>query len=108
MAWVSMRGSKATIARPDGGRDNHFICHCWSETCLHNYMKENTLKLEDSWSMVKEKIKEANIDITDEDLVYTPGQEEELLDRLSPKMHMSREELKSWIESVSANKGIAS
>lgn len=68
----------------------------------------NTLKLETPWSEVKEKIKEVNYDLTDTDLLYVPGKEDELLNRLSKKMHKSIEEVKGWIESISHTKGRAS
>ena len=72
-------------------------------------MKEkNTLKLVSSWPETKEKLKENNIELTDEDLVYQPGREEELLSHLGKKMNRPPEEIRSWIESVSANKGQAS
>ncbi len=71
-------------------------------------MDNYQLKLEAPWEEVKERIKEVNLEITDEDLVYTPGKEKELLERLSKRMHKDIEEVKGWVESVSANKGKAS
>lgn len=71
-------------------------------------MDNYQLKLESPWEEVKERIKEVNLEITDEDLVYAPGKEKELLERLSKKMHKDIEEVKGWVESVSANKGKAS
>jgi hypothetical protein len=70
--------------------------------------EHNNLKLVDPWSVVKEKIKESNIELTDADLIYEPGGADELLDHLAKKMNMSQEEIRFWIESVSANKGKAS
>jgi hypothetical protein len=69
---------------------------------------EDTLKLEAPWEQVKEKLKEINIDLSDEDLDYAPGRENALLHRLAEKMNRSTGEIKAWIESVSANKGKAS
>jgi len=66
------------------------------------------LKLEKEWSAVKEMLKEVNSDLTDEDLQYTPGEEDQLLQRLSDKMNRSKEHIQSWIESVSSNSGKAS
>ena len=66
------------------------------------------LKLEDPWPEVKERLKEVNVELTDEDLDYTPGQEKELLQRLSKKMNKDIPAVKAWIESVSSNKGKAS
>ena len=47
---------------------------------------------------------ENDLSLTDEDLDYEPGREEELLDRLHERMHKSKEEIKAYIESVSFNK----
>ena len=66
------------------------------------------LHLEAPWEEVKERLKEVNTDLTDEDLRYEPGREKILLEKLSRKMHRSEEEIRKWIESVSANKGKAS
>lgn len=71
-------------------------------------MANQKLKLETPWPEVKEKIKEVNYDLTDADLVYEPGKEDELLNRLSKKMHKSAEEVKGWIESISHTKNRAS
>lgn len=71
---------------------------------MNNYQ----LKLEAPWPEVKEKLKEVNTDLTDEDLRYEPGREKELLERLSKIMHKDPDAIKAWIESVSYNKGKAS
>lgn len=69
---------------------------------------ENILNLKAPWDEVKEKIKENNIELTDEDLELIPGQEQKLLRHLAVKMERSPEEIKAWIESISSNKGQAS
>jgi uncharacterized protein YjbJ (UPF0337 family) len=71
-------------------------------------MGNNSINLSAPWPQVKEKIKESNVELTDEDLDYSPGREEELLSRLAKKMNRTPEEVRAWIESVSANKGKAS
>jgi hypothetical protein len=68
---------------------------------------EKFLKLNSSWDEVKEKIKEINPEITDSDLVLDHANEEAVFEKLSKKLHKSVEEVKAWIESVSANKTIA-
>jgi len=75
---------------------------------LLNSNMNQQLKLEKEWSDVKEMLKEVNSDLTDEDLQYTPGEEDQLLQRLSDKMNRSKEHIQSWIESVSSNSGKAS
>ena len=66
------------------------------------------LKLQAPWEEVKERMKENNISLIDEDLVYEPGQEEALLARLEKKMKRSRQQIKDLIESISANASRAS
>ena len=72
------------------------------------YMETDQLKLEKSWERVKETLKEINVELTDDDLAYEPGKEDQLLERLEKKMKKSKAEIKALIESVSANKGKAS
>lgn len=71
-------------------------------------MEAYQLKLQKPWDTVKETLKEINVELTDEDLAYEPGQEEQLLERLEKKMKKSKQEIKALIESVSANEGKAS
>lgn len=70
-------------------------------------MNENELKLEAPWEEVKEMLQEINVHLTDEDLTYERGKENQLLERLSQKLNKSVPEVKCWIESVSHNKGLA-
>ena len=71
-------------------------------------MNELKLKLESHWEEVKEKLKEANSELTDEDLEYEPGKERELLERLSTIIGKDIDWVKAWVESVSYTRGIAS
>jgi hypothetical protein len=68
--------------------------------------KTSKLHLAAPWPEVKEKIKEANIELTDADLDF--GEEEAMLKHLGRKMKRSKDDVKAWIESLSANKGKAS
>jgi hypothetical protein len=65
---------------------------------------QNLLKLQTDWDEVKERLKENDVTLSDEDLEYQPGQEEELINRLSAKMKKSPDDVKKYIESVSVNK----
>jgi hypothetical protein len=80
----------------------------WPECWMPLIMTNTKLNLAAPWPEVREKIKEINVELTDEDLAYGPGKEDELLDHLSRKMHRHPEDVKSWIESISANRGKAS
>jgi uncharacterized protein YjbJ (UPF0337 family) len=70
-------------------------------------MENLRLNLNAPWAEVKELIKEANFELTDEDLEYEPGREEELLGRLEGKLGKSKFQIKALIESISHNRGIA-
>ena len=65
------------------------------------------LKLEAPWEVVRERMKESNINLTDADLVYEPGKEDELLSRLEKILNKSRPEIIAYIESISSNKDLA-
>jgi hypothetical protein len=71
-------------------------------------MKDIHLKLNAPWQEVKEKLKEVNAGLTDEDLQYEPGKEMELIERLSGILKREPEHIKALIESISATRTIAS
>jgi len=67
-------------------------------------MKNSTvLKLQAPWEKVKERMKENDINLTDEDLEYIPGKEEELIQRLAKIMNKSHDQVVAYIESISSN-----
>jgi uncharacterized protein YjbJ (UPF0337 family) len=70
-------------------------------------MDTKKLRLFASWEEVREKLKETNVNLTDEDLDYQPGKEDELLERLQKKINKPRNEIREFIESVAVNKGKA-
>jgi hypothetical protein len=70
-------------------------------------MGTSILKLCAPWEEVKEKIKEINIELTDEDLEYEEGNPDILLERLAIKLKRSKEQVKAFIESISYTDGIA-
>jgi len=61
------------------------------------------LKLHAPWEVVKERLKENDIDLTDDDLNYEPGKEDELLNHLQHKMNKDKNAIKAYIESISSN-----
>lgn len=48
-------------------------------------------------------MKENDIHLTDEDLEYEQGREDELLERLQGKMNRSKQQIRDYIESISSN-----
>lgn len=51
------------------------------------------LKLKGNWNEIKGKLKEKYGELTDDDLVYAEGQEDQLLGRLQKKTGAAKEEL---------------
>ncbi len=58
------------------------------------------LQLKGGWNQVKGKIKQAYGDLTDDDLLYEEGKDDETLGKLQQKTGKSREELVKWINSL--------
>jgi uncharacterized protein YjbJ (UPF0337 family) len=71
-------------------------------------MQPISLKLDAPWKKVKEKMKENDSTLTDDDLNYVLGKENELLEHLANKMRKDKWAVKAYIESISANSHIAS
>ena len=65
------------------------------------------MRLQSPWETVKERMKENDINLTDADLEYEPGKEEELIQRLEKLMNKPRQQVIAYIESISANEGMA-
>jgi len=51
------------------------------------------LQVKGKWNIVKGKLKQKYADLTDDDLTYAEGKEDELLGRLQEKTGKAREEL---------------
>jgi len=58
------------------------------------------LELKGKWNELKGKIKEAHGDLTDNDLRYEEGKEDELYGRLQQKLGKSRDEVVRWLRSL--------
>jgi len=71
-------------------------------------MNTDKLKLQAEWSEVKERLKENNIELTDDDLQYEPGKDNELLERLQEKNEQDQSRNQDLLESISYNKPQAS
>jgi len=68
---------------------------------------QNKLRLQAPWETVKERMKENDVNLTDEDLEYIPGKEEELIKRLEKVMNRSRAQVIAYIESIASNENLA-
>lgn len=55
------------------------------------------LDLKGKWNQVKGQLKQKYANLTDDDLQFVEGKEEELLGRLQEKTGQSKQELRDWI-----------
>ena len=58
----------------------------------------NSLRMKGTWNEVKGKLKQKYGDLTDDDLTYAEGKEDELLGKLQKKLGKTKDEIKSEIE----------
>lgn len=58
------------------------------------------LEWQGKWNEVKGKVKQAYADLTDDDLKYEEGKDDELLGKLQQKTGKGRDELVDWIKSL--------
>ena len=63
-------------------------------------MESWKLKLKGDWNETKGKIKQAYGDLSDDDLKYEEGKDDELVGRLQKKMGKTKEEVINWIQSL--------
>ena len=61
-------------------------------------MESWKLNLKGNWNEIKGKAKSEYADLTDDDLLYEEGKDDELLGRLQKKIGKTKEEVKNWIE----------
>lgn len=56
------------------------------------------LKFNGSWNDVKGKIKQQYGDLTDDDLTYEEGKDDEFVGKMQKKLGKTKEDIISWIE----------
>ena len=57
-------------------------------------MKHNRI---DNWGTRKEKLKKEFPELTEDDLAYEAGREEELLLRIQKRLNKNRQEIEKWL-----------
>ncbi|MDO8965414.1 MAG: CsbD family protein [Algoriphagus sp.] len=64
-------------------------------------MKTDTrLQMKGTWNEVKGKLKQKYADLTDDDLLYEEGKEDELLGKLQKKLGKTMDDVKNEINSL--------
>ena len=59
----------------------------------------DNLIVKGTWNTVKGKLKQAYGNLTDDDLKYEEGKDDELLGRLQQKTGKTKDDLRKWIKS---------
>jgi uncharacterized protein YjbJ (UPF0337 family) len=59
-----------------------------------------SLKLKGNWNETKGKIKQQYANLTDNDLLYEEGKEDELYGRLQKKTGKTKDQIKEWIDKL--------
>jgi uncharacterized protein YjbJ (UPF0337 family) len=60
----------------------------------------NKLKMRGSWNEVKGRLKQKYADLTDDDLLFAEGKEDELFGRLQKRLGKSKDEIRKEIEKI--------
>jgi uncharacterized protein YjbJ (UPF0337 family) len=59
-----------------------------------------SLKFKGTWNEIKGKIKQQYADLTDNDLLYEEGKEDELYGRLQKGTGKTKDQVKEWIDKL--------
>jgi len=60
----------------------------------------SNLRLRGNWNELKGKAKQKYAELTDDDLLYEEGKEDELIGRLQKKTGKARDEVVDWLNSL--------
>ncbi len=63
-------------------------------------MDSNKLKLKGNWNELKGKIKQQYGELTDDDLIYEEGKDDELVGRIQKKIGKTKDQVIDWIQSL--------
>lgn len=63
-------------------------------------MNSKELKLKGNWNELKGKIKQQYGELTDDDLTYEEGKDDELVGRIQKKIGKTKDEVINWIQSL--------
>lgn len=58
------------------------------------------LTIKGNWNELKGKMKQAYGDLTDDDLSYADGQEDEMVGKVQQRLGKTREDVIEWIKSL--------
>ena len=91
-----MRDRTATGSRLQDYRTTGYGCEVFQARNL--FVMATNLQIKGNWNELKGKLKQKYGQLTDDDLAFGEGKEDELLGRLQKKLGKSKEELRAEIE----------
>jgi uncharacterized protein YjbJ (UPF0337 family) len=74
--------------------------HCLTRSHQRFLSDMNKMSLRGNWNEIKGKLKQKYANLTDSDLTFIEGKEEELLGRLQQRTGQTREQLRQEIEKL--------
>ena len=60
----------------------------------------NTLEIKGDWNITKGKLKQKWASLTDDDLQFVEGKQDELFGRIQKKTGHTKDEVKKWIDKL--------
>lgn len=57
----------------------------------------NTTEIKGNWNEIKGKLKQQYADLTDDDLMYEEGKEDEMYGKIQKRIGKSKDEITKWI-----------
>ena len=60
----------------------------------------NNLQIKGAWNEIKGKLKQKYANLTDDDLIFAEGKEDELYGRLQKRLGKTKEDIKKEIENL--------
>lgn len=63
-------------------------------------MNSTELKLTGNWNNIKGKLKEKYAELTDDDLIYEEGKEDQIIAQVQKKTGEAKENIKAFIDSI--------
>lgn len=70
------------------------------ETTTTDKMAWNKLSMKGSWNEVKGKLQQKFANLTDDDLLYVEGKENELVGRIQKRLGKTQEDVREMIERI--------
>lgn len=98
--WARPQVQKKFLKQGNGPETN--ICLLSAAlTTNQNYTIMSAIadKIKGNWNQLKGKLKQEYAGLTDDDLSYEEGKEDELIGRLQEKTGKTKQEVKNWIDS---------